>query len=179
MNTTPEFSRPLNIEGIYLDRPRTEKIEATVEECAALATRFDLRSLIDLKASITVLRVSEGRIIRVEGDLSADVVQACVVSLRDVPSRIQAHFETYFTEDGKGFDPEAEFDIDVEDELHDVMRGTQVDLGELVAQYLSLELDPYPRAPGVSLASQMAESGDGKIRPFAILAERLKDKKDK
>ena len=173
-----EFSRPLSVEGIIPDRPRKEKVEASLEECAALAKRFDLRDLSGLKARMTVLRVSEGKIIRIEGDLEAEVVQTCVVSLRDVHSEIGAHFETYFTEDGKGLDQDTEFSVELEEELSDVLVGGILDLGELVAQYLSLELEPYPRAPGVSLAAQMAEAGlEVKNRPFQVL-KGLKSEKD-
>jgi uncharacterized metal-binding protein YceD (DUF177 family) len=174
-----EFSRPVSIDGIIPDRLRKETIEATDEECAALAKRFDLRSLSGLKATMAVLRVSEGRIIRVEGDIEADVVQACVVSLQDVHAEVKTHFDTYFTEDGKEQDPDAEFSIDLEDGMQDVIEAGVLDLGELVAQHLSLDLDPYPRAPGVSLAAQMAEVGEGaKNRPFLNVLQSLIGKKD-
>jgi len=180
MTTPPEFSRPLSIDSIIPDKPRRENITASEEECAALAKRFDLKSLSGLKAKLTVLRVSEGNIIRVEGDIEAEVVQTCVVSLQGVPSEIKAHFDTYFTEDGKeGFEEAALFDIDIDDEVPDtVVSGGTLDLGELTAQYLALDLDPYPRAPGVSLPSQLTETGgDTKNRPFKIL-QKLKKEKD-
>src|SRR5580704_498205 len=107
MTNSPEFSRLIAIEGIIPDKARLEHITASAEECAALAERFDLQSLSGLKAKLTVLRVSDGNIIRVEGDIEAEVVQTCVVSLQGVPSEIKAHFDTYFTEDGKeGFEGE-------------------------------------------------------------------------
>ena len=180
MTTTPEFSRPLAIEALIPDKVRSENITASEEECAALAERFDLQILSNLKAQINVMRVSEGNIIRVQGHLEAEVVQTCVVSLQGVPDEIDAHFETYFTEDGKeDFGDETLFDIEIEDEAPDmVMKDGVLDLGELVAQYLSLELDPYPRAPGVSLPAQMTEAGgDKKNRPFEIL-QKLKTEKD-
>jgi uncharacterized metal-binding protein YceD (DUF177 family) len=172
-----EFPRPLAIDGVIADKPRAEKMAATADECAALAKRFDLRHLENFKANMTVLRVSEGRMIRVKGSLSADVVQSCVVSLRDVPAHIQGEFDTYFNEDGKNIDQDGEFSIEIEEEISDVLKDGVLDLGELAAQYLALELDPYPRAPGVSLAAQMAEvGGDKKNRPFEVL-QSLKDKK--
>ena len=180
MTNHPEFSRLVAIEGIIPDKVRPENVAATAEECAALAKRFDLQSLSGLKAKLTILRVSEGNIIRVEGDIEAEVVQTCVVSLQGVPSEIKAHFDTYFTEDGKeGFEHEQLFSIEVDEDLPDmVINGGMLDLGELTAQYLSLELDPYPRAPGVSLAAQLTEiGGDTKNRPFQIL-QKLKTEED-
>src|SRR5262249_42333856 len=150
------------------------------EECAALAKRFDLQSLSGLKADLTILRVSEGNILKVEGDIQAEVVQTCVVSLQGVHAEIKAHVDTYFTEDGKeGFEEEQLLDIDLDDDAPDmVVNNGMLDMGELVAQYLSLELDPYPRAPGVSLAAQMTEvGGDTKNRPFQVL-KKLKTNDD-
>lgn len=180
MTTPPEFSRVIAVEGIIPDKIRRESIEATEEECAALAQRFDLQSLSGLKAKLNVLRVSEGNIVKVDGVIEAEVVQTCVVSLQGVPSEIKAKFDTYFTEDGKeGFEDEELLDIALEDEFPDmVMRDGQLDMGELVAQYLSLELDPYPRAPGVSLPAQLTEAGPtAKPNPFQIL-QKLKSDKD-
>lgn len=179
MTRPPEFSRPVPLEGIMPDRERIEKIGATEAECAALAKRFDLRSLSGLKARITLLRVPEGNVIRVTGDMEADVVQACVVSLQDVPAQVRTHFDTCFTESGEMFDEDVGACIDLEEDPHEVLNDGQIDLGELVAQYLSLELEPYPRAPGVSLAAQLAESGgDTKNRPFQVLQGLKKSEKE-
>jgi len=112
--------------------------------------------------------------------IEAEVVQTCVVSLQGVPSEIKAPFDTYFTKDGKeAFENEELLDIALEDEFPDmVMRDGQLDLGELTAQYLALELDPYPRAPGVSLPAQLTEAGPTtKSSPFQIL-QKLKSDKD-
>lgn len=175
MTYTPEFSRPLAIEGIIPDKVRTEKIAASADECAALAARFGIREISDFKAEIYIRRVIGGEVVKVEGKLAADVVQACVVSLQDVHEHVEASFETYFTEDK---DKAADED-DPEDDAPEMAENGIVDLGEVAAQYLALELNPYPRAPGVSLAAQMAEVGTAaKPNPFAVL-EVLKEGKDK
>lgn len=178
MTLTPEFSRPVSLESIIPDRERNEKVEATEAECAALAKRFDLRSLSRLKGRLTLFRLSEGGITRVKGDIEADVVQACVVSLQDVPAHVRAVFDTSFTEKGELFEEDLELGLDIEDDPFEVVKDGVIDLGELAAQYLALELDPYPRAPGVSLAAQLAETGsDSKNRPFQVL-QGLKSEKD-
>lgn len=170
MTATPEFSRLIAVEGITPDRVRKEAVEATEEECAALAERFDLRGLSGLKAQVEIRRVAGGEVIRIAGNLEAEVVQACVVSLRDVPAEVRGAFETFFTEN-----PVDEED----DDAPEMIQGGYIDLGEVVAQYLSLELDPYPRAPGVNLAAQLAEAGiAGKANPFSVL-EGVKGEKEK
>ncbi len=180
--STPEFSRPVALDSLVPDRERVDNFTASDAECAALAKRFDIRSLSDFKGRLTALRVAEGKFIKISGAFEAEVVQACVVSLQDVPAHIQGEFETYFTEDGKEFDPYDDLGLEFEEEedLHQVYNHGVLDLGELAAQYLSLELEPYPRAPGVSLAAQMAEAGaPGSPNPFQVLQSLKTDKEDK
>lgn len=182
MSTTYEFSRPVAIESLVPDRERIDDFTASEAECAALAKRFDLRELSDFKGRLTIRRITEGKFVSVHGVFEADIVQACVVSLRDVPAHVQGEFETYFSEDGKEFDPNEDFNLEIEeeDELNSVYNHGALDLGELLAQYLSLELPPYPRAPGVSLAAQMAEAGEASTtNPFQVLQALKTDKGDK
>lgn len=174
-NQEPEFSRPIAVDGIIPDKLREEKIEATEAECAALARRFGLRAISSLRASLRIRRVMGGATVRVEGSFDVDIMQACVISLQDVPGHIEGKFDTYFTEEQDAGDSEVEFAHDDDENTPEMVIGGQIDLGEVVAQYLSLEIDPYPRAPGVSLAAQLAESGiKQKESPFHVL-ERLKD----
>lgn len=176
-NHTPELSRLLSIEGIVPDKTREEVITATPEECAALAERLDLRELESLTAKLSIRRVSGGSVLRVAGHIDAEVVQSCVVSLLDVPSTISADFETFFTQDNEADNHAKELSFTAEDEdSPEMIVNGMIDLGEVVTQYLSLNLEPYPRAPGVSLAAQLAKSGgaEAKPSPFAVL-EALKD----
>jgi len=176
---TPEFSRLIAIEGITPDKTRTEEIEATEEECAALAARFGLRRLAHLKGTVNIRRISGSDMIKIDGKFSADVVQACVVSLQDVHGHIDGVFDTYFTQNAGAPRDEIEFTLDDDLEAAEIVTGGMIDMGEVVAQYLSLELNPYPRAPGVSLAAQMRETGaGGTASPFQVLAG-LKAREDK
>lgn len=174
MTAQPEFSRVLAVEGLTPDKVRKETVEANAKECAALAKRFDLRELSNFKADLRIRRVEGGDVVRLEGKLSADVVQTCVISLQDVHAHIDGEFDTFLAEGGKHtakkFGDEADFGIDDDDTAPEVIHNGQLDLGEIVAQYLSVELDPYPRAPGVSLAAQLAEAGlEVKNNPFSVL----------
>jgi uncharacterized metal-binding protein YceD (DUF177 family) len=176
MKAPAEFSRLIAIEGITPDKTRQEKVEATDAECAALAKRFDLRGLENFKADMKIRRVEGGEVVHVEGKLKADVIQTCVVSLQDVHGHVDYSFETFFSEDA----PDEEEGVDGNEDAPELIRKGMIDLGEVAAQYLSLGLDPYPRAPGVSLAAQMREIG-GEVRnsPFAVLQGLKSDGKKK
>lgn len=176
MKAPAEFSRPIAIEGITPDKTRQEKVEATAQECAALCKRFDLRGLENFKATINIRRVEGGEVVHVEGKLKADVIQTCVVSLQDVHAHVESDFETFFSENA----PEDDDITDGNEDAPELLRNGMLDLGEVAAQYLSLGLDPYPRAPGVSLAAQLMELG-GEVRnsPFAVLQGLNKGEKEK
>jgi uncharacterized metal-binding protein YceD (DUF177 family) len=178
MTGQAEFSRLIAIEGITPDKIRKETVEASEAECQALARRFDLRELSGLKANINIRRVTGGPAIRVEGNFEAEVVQTCVVSLQDVHAHIEGHFDTFFTEDAPKGAIGADITIDDDETSPEIIAKGMIDLGEVVAQYLSLELDPYPRAPGVSLAAQLAEVGqEVRNSPFRVLEGLKKDDK--
>lgn len=174
MKAPAEFSRQIAIEGITPDKTRQEKVVATAAECAALAKRFDLRGLENFTADLKIRRVEGGEVVHVEGKLKADVIQTCVVSLLDVHAHVDYSFETFFSEDA----PDESEGVDGNEDAPELMRNGMIDLGEVAAQYLSLGLDPYPRAPGVSLAAQMRELGaEVRNSPFAVLQGLKKEDK--
>lgn len=180
MTAQAEFSRLIAIEGITPDKIRKETVEASAAECKALAKRFDLRELSGLKAKLNIRRVTGGPAVRVEGDFEAEVVQTCVVSLQDVHAHVEGHFDTFFSEDAETEGPDIDITIDDDETSPEMITKGMIDLGEVVAQYLALELDPYPRAPGVSLAAQLAKVGaEVRSSPFAVLQGLKGEKADK
>ncbi|CAN0308147.1 unnamed protein product, partial [Discosporangium mesarthrocarpum] len=70
-------------------------VEATEEECAALAARFDVVAIGDLRAKVKVSRssVRASRLV-VKGSLEAIVDQICVATLRPFKTSIQRNFDT-------------------------------------------------------------------------------------
>ncbi|MFC7693413.1 hypothetical protein ACFQY5_31600 [Paeniroseomonas aquatica] len=80
--TLPEFHRPVPL-GTVGQAGRRLALEATPEECAALAGRLGILDLASLTASLQLLP-EEGGSVRVEGRLVARLTQACVVSLDPV-----------------------------------------------------------------------------------------------
>jgi uncharacterized metal-binding protein YceD (DUF177 family) len=163
----PEFSRPIARERLG-GRVIVEEILATPRERAALARRFGLLGLDLLRATGKIEPADgtdgkgAGGLLRLSGHLSAELSQACVVTLEPVASRIEEAFtQLYSLEPGPApapagaevvFDPEAE-------EPPEPLGPGGLDLGEVVAQQLVLALDPYPRAPGAALAEALGTSG--------------------
>ncbi len=172
-----ELSRPLSVDQID-DEGITMTVEADAEERAALAARFRIPAVASLKAEVVIRAHAGGRLYLARGSLTADVVQSCVVSLEPVPAKVEERFAATFhaadaavpeelAETGLNADPDWDDPEPVEDGV--------IDVGELVAQHLSLALDPYPRASGVSMEAMLASAAEQRETPFAILKSLKQD----
>jgi len=151
-----------------------------------LKRRLNLLDMDGLKADLKIRRQEGGLVVHIDGHLSARVVQACVVTLDPVESTIDERFEAWFADKDQAValakvKHEKELKagtetpiLDEQDDPEAIIDG-QIDLGELVTQHLSLALNPYPHAEGVSY-----EYGDDepnkvpetfKNNPFAALKD--------
>ncbi len=169
-----EFSRLVTFDEIGV-KGATYQIEAKEEECRLLAARFNLVGIHYLKAHFFLSHAPEPGGYVVEGEVEGDVVQSCVSTLKDVPAHVKANFYILLRP-SQGENTEEEFIIDLEDE-RDIEYYTEesIDLGETAAQYLYLNLDPFPHAPDAP--EFLEEPTKVQRNP---LAEALKElKKDK
>ena len=181
----PEFSRIVRADIVHRDGEVVQTIEATPAERQALAERFELEAIDRLTATIRLRAVRGGQMVRVAGELEADVVQTCVVTLEPVPAHVEESFGALFAPESMVPKDEDEIEIDpniAEEDLPEAMNNGRIDIGELTAQHLSLALDPYPHAEGIEFSGysegededEEAEPATSeKPNPFAAL-ERLK-----
>ncbi|MDT9599507.1 YceD family protein [Sphingosinicella rhizophila] len=173
MTDQPEFSRPVRIDSLS-EAPRRIAIEADEGEKRALARRFDLAGLDRLTAEVALSRSEET--VTAQGSLSAAVAQSCVVTGEAVETEIAEPFALSFRpppEPGA-----AEEEVELAEAEMDVIffEGGNVDIGEAVAQTLSLALDPYPRAPiAEAVLRDAGVKSEEEAGPFGALAA-LRDK---
>ncbi len=162
-------------------RPVTAK--ATGEECAAIAEQLDLQQVRKLKVEASLTPVGEG-VWRVEGHVTADVIQSCVVTLVPLMIKMDEPFERTFS---RFAEEDTAIDVDIEYECDDPPEplGDGVDLGVIAIEALLLGLDPYPRAPGAAFDSISAAPPGARpltpeaVNPFAglvSLKEAMKEK---
>ncbi len=172
-----ELSRPLAIDTVDNDGT-TMTVEADVEERKALAARFRIPTVERLTAEVVIRAHAAGQLYLARGHLTAEVVQSCVVSLEPVPARVEERFAaTFHTADAPITEELAETGLDADvdwDDPEPVENGV-IDVGELVAQHLSLALDPYPRASGVSMEGILASGAERRDTPFAVLKSLKQD----
>ena len=167
-----EFSRLIPADRVK-DYPLVEEIVASEEERKALAQRLAIESLDLLEATVTLEH--KGPMIAVSGELTAVVMQRCVVTLDPVEERLNEKFTALFAEEESIKEASSEDDLEVlydADEPEPLEDGC-IDIGELTAQYLSLSIDPYPRKKGVEFGNLVSETAGFSASPFAVL-DKLK-----
>jgi uncharacterized metal-binding protein YceD (DUF177 family) len=167
----PEFPVPFLVERLGRS-PVTERIAASAIQRAALARRMGLVALDRLEATLTLRRLPGGDIIHVDGTLQADIVQTCVVRLTPFSTSVTESFDDDFSENAQLSE---EISLAMDEDLPEPIANGVIDIGELVAQYLSLSLDPYPRSPGAGLEEVWTPPGPEELSPFAVL-KNLKPK---
>lgn len=171
MRLDPEFSRPVRIDILGVS-PRPIAIEASEKERAALAGRFDLAA-IDSLAAEAVLSLA-GETVTAIGSLRAKVTQRCVATDLPVEAALEENFRIEFRPPPTGSGEEIELgEADCDVVFYD---GASIDLGEAIAETLSLSLDPYPRSPDAdSILREAGVKSEAEAGPFSALAA-LKDK---
>jgi uncharacterized metal-binding protein YceD (DUF177 family) len=173
-----EFSRPIAID-VLDDGDNQFDISADDEERQALARRFDILSIERLEASLRLVPGMGGIRINLHGTVTADIHQACVITLKPVSATIEATFERAFGPQDS-YAPGAEIMISPdEDDPPDPIYSGTIDVGEVVAEELSLELNPFPRSADAAFDGY-SSGGDGQgidepiEGPFARLADLKK-----
>ena len=166
-----EFSRIVLFDEIGATGAKYH-IEAKEEECRRLTERFQLIAIHYLKADFEVFHDSEPGCYRIEGTVVGDVIQSCVATLKDVPAEVHV-VVNILLRPSREENKDEEFMIDLEDE-RDIEYYTEqsIDLGETAAQYLYLNLDPFPHAPGAPEFPQ--EHSKENLSPLAQALEKLK-----
>lgn len=183
------------------DAPIKLEIGPSASETAMLEKRLGLLKIYSLKAALDIRRNPGNMVIYISGTIDADIEQRCVVSLEQVHQKIHDNFEAWFADKTqavsftkakrermslkeKGEQPV----LEEQDDPEPIINGA-IDLGELVTQYFSLALDPYPRSEGAAYEGKASsprkatageeEEDEHFKNPFAALKEwRHKENKD-
>ena len=173
---TIEFSRLQPVDEIGRDGV-FRKLSADACESAALAKRFDIIKITDLKAELNLRHIRGGDIISVSGTLEALVEQECVVSLELVSSKICTKIDERFARNAETVD-DILVSVEEPEEIDDLIVGNEIDLGEMLAQCLYLALNSYPRKNDVKLEEGLeVASEEIFLNPFSVL-EKLNAKEN-
>jgi uncharacterized metal-binding protein YceD (DUF177 family) len=164
---TPESVGPLSrlVDVTNIPPQGTQAaVEATAEECAALARDFKLPAIHALSGEYRLTGSARG--IHVAGHVRARIAQICVVTLDPFDSDIDEEVEVDFAE-SRGMPAEPPTEMHEYEPPDEIVNG-HIDLGALTAEFLALGLDPYPRKPGVDFDYRSDDKPDS---PFAALGK--------
>ncbi len=161
---TPLLSRPLVVDDIP-EKGATVEVAADADERALLAKAFGLVEIKALTGRFEVKR--KGREAVAKGEVTATVVQTCVVTLDPFDAEVKEAVDLRFAPDAPALD-----DDTAPPDAPDPIVDGRIDLGAITAEFLALGLDPYPKKPGASFSF---EGEDDKENPFAALAALKRD----
>lgn len=152
-NVTNEFSRPFNLELIKKSGKHVS-LEATEVEREHLAKRFSIPGIASLKARCYLSRLpnKEKGDFLLEADFTAKIIQNCVLTLEEVEENIKEKFTVIFKDNPKKdhIDDMHEVEFELEDDDIVYLEDMEIDLGEYIAEYLSLSINPYPKKDNAS-----------------------------
>ncbi len=186
MNPPVEPALPLNV-VFNIEKlgatPAHVITKADANTCIALAEYLDVEAVENFRSELTVRRWRRYGAL-VEGNVSADIVQQCVVTLEPVRTPVSETVTARFLPASMiqaDEDKDAGILIDpLADDPPEAFDGREINLGALLLEHLALGIDPYPRAPGAALPESLtpAATEPGKrANPFQVLA-KLRDKSD-
>ncbi len=182
MGAKPPFSYPVKVGNISAN-PVTVKVSADDRERQELAEMWQVLEVKSLKAEVYLSRWKKDGV-RVKGQVQAEIVQACVVTLEPVVSKIDEEFEQIFVPEGSKLarvvaKDAAEMVLDPDGpDLPEEFAGDSIDIGEAITEFAAMAIDPYPRKPGVEFSDHIESTADAKSdrpNPFAALKDWKKD----
>jgi len=149
---------------------KSGQIEATPEECAAVALALDLVECRDLVLRY-VLKSMQPVGYRMRAEVTANVVQACVITTEPVASVARDEVDLDLIPALPNATAEAEVTFDpLSESLSETYADGRIDLGQYAYELLSTAIDPYPRKPGAEFTDP-GEANLAKLSPFAALAK--------
>lgn len=152
-------------------------IDADARQREALASVHGLVSVERFHAELHVASWKRNGV-KVSGRVEADITQECVVTLDPLPAKIDEEVEGLFLPaDSKlgreGFETSGEIHVSAEGpDSPETFTGDTIDVGALAEQFFGLGIDPYPRKPDATLASD--DGDEASSEPEGPLQEKLR-----
>jgi uncharacterized metal-binding protein YceD (DUF177 family) len=162
-----EFSRLVPIVRLGPELFR-QRIEAMPEEREELSRRFGLLAL-DRLVAVVELRREGGEIVLLEAAFEAEFVQSCAVTLEPVRGAISDRFSLVYA---PSLDEDQEVALTGDEPAFEPLTGDAIDIGEAIAQELSLALPVFPRHPDAMIED--VTTAEPMTGPFALLARLRK-----
>lgn len=170
------LGQPIDVQEIRDQGRMVVEIDANEQEKAELAKRCDILAVDRLTVKLTLQSSKGSELVKIQGKLDAAIQQACSVTLAPVAEVIQESFSEVHTTSEEALAAPEETDGN-EDQPIELIENDRLDIQELVAQWLVLSMDPFPRCEDVPpfehIELKGTEDGVKTHTPFSVL-EKLK-----
>ncbi len=177
----PAFSYPVKV-GHMSANPVGVHLSANEAERRALAALWKVNEVRSLVADLQIGRWKKDGV-KIKGEVHAQLVQTCVVTLDPVEAEISEPIEAIFVPEGSRLARQADNDggemiLDPSGpDIPDTFSGDTIDVGVVVSELVALAIDPYPRKEGAVFGERIESSAaeDKRPNPFAVLKDLKKD----
>lgn len=174
MGAAVSWDKPVKLHELSRG-PLRLTLEPDAAERAVIAKRLGLKSLPSLTAQVTVKPWLDGA--EISGRFKAVVEQVCGISLDPFEEPVEGEIDVRAAPAGSSnvtATEGGELDLDVDaPDPPDILESDVLDVAGYLVEHLALELDPFPRKPGVTFDYQPPEE---ETSPFAAL-KKLTDPK--
>lgn len=181
MNDSNEHTIRFRVADLSQNSPTQFEVRPNKAYCDVLKDDLGLGALRKL-SFVGDIRGTGDSDWKLSAKLGATVVQPCIVTLEPVTTRVEIQIKRHFVAQIIVHDSdEDEAEIEMPDDENADLLGSHIDVSEIMAETLALNLPPYPRAENAELSQAVfTEPGqkpmkDEDARPFAGLAG-LRDK---
>ena len=133
------------------------KIEANARELEALRDFHELQDVKSFKADLQIVPWKKDGV-RVRGEVHAEIVQSCIVTLEPIDAKVDTEIDTIFVPENSRLarlplDENGELIISAEGpDIPETFSGDTLDAGAIAEEFFELAIDPYPRKEGVDAA---------------------------
>lgn len=162
-----EFSRPLDV-TMLPQKKKQLSFKATTNECVLLATRLGCVSIDYFESDVAIQPYDRTDFIA-EVSFRSKVTQECVVTLEPVYTSIETSVRLRLVPNSDLCDADSFYeshDYEIEN-----FSGDVIDMGELLTQYLCLEIPLSPRSENAPTSEGAGATPDSqKDSPFQVLS---------
>lgn len=156
------LSSELSIDAFQAGKLLKFEVVPTADEIAALMARFNFVAIDNCHANLSIRKVARD-CWDVNGRLTANVVQSCVVTGEPIAESVDFLIEERYVRE-----PEDADAVEVNLDGVEPLKNGAIDIGEMVSQSLALAVTAWPRADGAEEGYQLGEMVDE--HPFAGLS---------
>ena len=163
--TSFEMSRFIARDKISHHNTVEKAFTATEDECVALTKRFGVISLDSFTGKVQIAYIKGDKNYAVSGNFTANVTQECRTTFKPIEQAIDEQFKELLVTDKENL-PSLE-EARGSTKTIEFLDSDVIDYGEIATQWLSLALDPYPRAEGEVF--EHIEHDPAETNPFSAL----------